>query len=109
MLTEAQIRPVLGDGCVFPVRVMPEAEALAFRRELEAFEATTGGPLQGDLRHKSHLLFSKLADLVRNSRIVDAIEDLYGRICCAGRPTFSSRRLTIRRSFHGTRIRPTGA
>src|SRR5205823_12822228 len=57
---------------------MPEADALAFRRELEVFEAKTGGPLRGDLRHKSHLLFSKLADLVRNSHIVDAIEDLYG-------------------------------
>ena len=78
MLTQTQIDQFWRDGCVFPVRVMPEADALAFRRELEAFEAKTGGPLQGDLRHKSHLLFSRLADLVRNSRIVDAIEDLYG-------------------------------
>jgi len=78
MLTQTQIDQFWRDGCVFPVRVMPEADALAFRRELEVFEAKTGGPLQGDLRHKSHLLFSKLADLVRNSHIVDAIEDLYG-------------------------------
>ncbi len=78
MLTEVQIDQFWRDGCVFPVRVMPEADALVFRRELEAFEAKAGGPLQGDLRHKSHLLFSRLADLVRNSRIVDAIEDLYG-------------------------------
>jgi chlorinating enzyme len=78
ILTQAQIDRFWRDGCVFPVRVMPEADALAFRRQLEAFEAKSGGPLQGDLRHKSHLLFSNLADLVRNSRIVDAIEDLYG-------------------------------
>src|SRR5438552_15655569 len=78
MLTQTQIDQFWRDGCVFPVRVMLEADALAFRRDLEAFEAKTGGPLQGDLRHKSHLLFSTLADLVRNSRIVDAIEDLYG-------------------------------
>ena len=40
--------------------------------------AKTGGPLKGDLRHKSHLLFSWLGDLVRHDGIVDAIEDLYG-------------------------------
>jgi non-haem Fe2+, alpha-ketoglutarate-dependent halogenase len=78
ILTQAQIDQFWRDGCVFPVRVMSEADALAFRRELEAFEAKTGGPLQGALRHKSHLLFVKLAELVRNSQIVDAIEDLYG-------------------------------
>jgi ectoine hydroxylase-related dioxygenase (phytanoyl-CoA dioxygenase family) len=38
----------------------------------------SGGPLKGDLRHKSHLLFAWLGDLVRQSKIVDAIEDLYG-------------------------------
>ncbi len=78
ILTQAQIDQFSRDGCVFPVRVMPAAEALEIRRKLEAFEARTGGPLKGALRHKSHLLFTWLADLVRNSRIVDAIEDLYG-------------------------------
>ena len=78
MLTEAQIERFRCDGCVFPVRVMSEAEALAIRSKLEDYERRSGGPLAGDLRHKTHLLFSWLADLVRNSRIVDAIEDLYG-------------------------------
>ena len=78
ILTEAQIERFLRDGCVFPVRVMSEAEALEIRSKLEDYEARSGGPLAGDLRHKTHLLFSWLADLVRNSRIVDAIEDLYG-------------------------------
>jgi ectoine hydroxylase-related dioxygenase (phytanoyl-CoA dioxygenase family) len=78
ILTQAQIDQFSRDGCLFPVRVMPEAQALEIRRKLEAFEAQTGGPLKGALRHKSHLLFTWLADLVRNSQIVDAIEDLYG-------------------------------
>ena len=30
------------------------------------------------LRHKTHLLFTWLADLVRHPRILDAVEDLYG-------------------------------
>jgi hypothetical protein len=78
VLTQSQIDRFWRDGCVFPIRVMPEADALELRRRLEAFEAETGAPLAGDLRHKSHLLFAWLGDLVRNSRIVDAIADLYG-------------------------------
>jgi hypothetical protein len=78
ILTAAQIDQFWRDGCIFPVRVMPEAEALEIRRRLETFESENGGPLKGALRHKSHLLFTWLGDLVRNNRIVDAIEDLYG-------------------------------
>ncbi len=78
ILTEQQIETFWRDGAVFPVRVMPADEAIAIREKLEAFERASGGPLKGDLRHKTHLLFPWLNDLVRNSRIVDAIEDLYG-------------------------------
>jgi hypothetical protein len=78
ILTPSQIDRFHRDGCIFPVRVMPEAEALELRARLEEFEKRSGGPLKGDLRHKSHLLFSWLGDLVRKDTIVDAIEDLYG-------------------------------
>jgi hypothetical protein len=78
ILTQSQIDTFWRDGCVFPIRVMSNAEALEVRRKLEAFEASTGGPLKGDLRHKSHLLFPWLNDVVHNTAIVDAIEDLYG-------------------------------
>lgn len=78
VLTQSQIDRFWRDGCIFPIRVMPEADALELRRRLEAFEAETGAPLGGDLRHKSHLLFAWLGDLVRNGRIVDAIANLYG-------------------------------
>jgi non-heme Fe2+,alpha-ketoglutarate-dependent halogenase len=78
ILTQQQIDQFWKDGCLFPIRVMSEQDALEIRARLEAFEKKTGGPLKGDLRHKSHLLFSWLGDLVRQDRIVDAIEDLYG-------------------------------
>ena len=78
ILSESQIEQFRRDGCVFPIRVMSEAEALAIRSRLEDYETQSGGPLAGDLRHKTHLLFPWLADLVRNLCIVDAIEDLYG-------------------------------
>ncbi|MEO8303297.1 MAG: phytanoyl-CoA dioxygenase family protein [Betaproteobacteria bacterium] len=78
ILTEAQVETYWRDGCLFPIRVMSEADAGRIRDRLEAFEAKSGGPLKGDLRHKSHLIFSWLGDLVRLDRIVDAIEDLHG-------------------------------
>ncbi len=78
LLHAAQIERFRRDGFVFPVRVMSEAAAAECRERLEAFERASGGPLKGELRHKSHLLFSWIADLVRHERILDAVEDLYG-------------------------------
>ena len=78
LLTQEQVDQFHRDGYLSPVRVMSEDEANAIRERIEAFERQSGGPLRGDLRHKSHLLFACLGDLVRHNRIVDAIEDLYG-------------------------------
>jgi hypothetical protein len=77
-LSPAQIERYWEEGCVFPIRVMSEADAAEHRALLEEFERKTGGPLKGDLRHKSHLLFAWLAKLVRHSGILDAVEDLHG-------------------------------
>lgn len=78
ILTQEQIDAFWRDGCVFPIRVMSVDEAAEVRAKLETFERRAGGPLKGDLRHKSHLLFPWLDEVVHNARIVDAIEDLYG-------------------------------
>ena len=78
ILTQQQVEAFWRDGCVFPIRVLSTQAAGEIRARLEAFERSTGAPLKGDLRHKSHLLFTWLNDLVREQNIVDAIEDLYG-------------------------------
>lgn len=78
LLTDAQIAQFRQDGYVSPIRVMSEEAAREVCERLSAFERDNGGPLRGELRHKSHLLFSFLSDIVHNDRIVDAIEDLYG-------------------------------
>jgi non-heme Fe2+,alpha-ketoglutarate-dependent halogenase len=77
-LTPAQIEQYREEGCVFPIRIMSETEAAELRGRLEAFERRTGGPLTGDMRHKSHLLFAWLAELVRRGPILDTVEDLHG-------------------------------
>jgi non-heme Fe2+,alpha-ketoglutarate-dependent halogenase len=78
VLNATQIEKFRRNGFVFPLRVMSETAAAECRERLEAFERTSGGPLKGELRHKSHLLFAWIADLVRHERILDAVEDLYG-------------------------------
>ncbi|MBV9192047.1 MAG: phytanoyl-CoA dioxygenase family protein, partial [Betaproteobacteria bacterium] len=60
------------------IRVMSEGAANAARAALEDYEKRSGGPLRGNFRHKAHLLFPFLSEIVRNERLLDAIEDLYG-------------------------------
>ena len=78
VLTPAQIAQFREQGYVHPIRVMSETQAGELRARLEKFEADSGGPLKGAFRHKTHLLFAWLADLVHNETILDAVEDLYG-------------------------------
>jgi len=78
LLSDARIAQYREEGYLAPIRIMDEAAALALRAELETVEARMGGPLRGDLRHKAHLLFPFLADLVRHPALLDAVEDVLG-------------------------------
>jgi non-heme Fe2+,alpha-ketoglutarate-dependent halogenase len=66
------------DGFYFPLRVLSPEEAAGYRARLEAVEGERGGPLGGELRHKGHLLFTWLDELIRHPRILDAVEDILG-------------------------------
>jgi non-haem Fe2+, alpha-ketoglutarate-dependent halogenase len=77
-LASAAVEQYRRDGFYCPVRVMSPGEALALRGQLEAVEAEHGGRLSGEIRHKPHLLFTWLADLVRHPSILDAVEDVLG-------------------------------
>jgi hypothetical protein len=65
-------------GYHFPVPVLSEAEVATCRRQLEDYERRTGGPIAGALRHKSHLLFPWINELIRHPRVLDAVEDVLG-------------------------------
>lgn len=77
-LTVQQLAHFEEFGFVAPLQVLSAQDAAQLRGCLEEFERSHGGPLQGSLRHKTHLLFPWLSDLVRRDAILDAIEDLYG-------------------------------
>ncbi len=64
-------------GFYAPVPVLSAMEAAQARRALEAHERSHG-KLAGPLRHKSHLLFTWLDELVRHPAILDAVEDVLG-------------------------------
>ena len=77
-LTAPAVAQFRRDGFYFPIRVLSPAEAAGYRTRLETVERAHGGPLGGELRHKSHLLFTWLNELIRHPRIVDVVEDLLG-------------------------------
>ena len=58
--------------------VLTPAEVAHYRGCLEKHEAKTGAPLQGNWRHKAHLLFTWVDELVHHPKIVDAAEDVLG-------------------------------
>jgi hypothetical protein len=78
LLSQAAVDAYQRDGFYSPVRVMSAADARRFRNALEAHEAKTGQPLQGNWRHKMHLLFTWADELVHHPRILDAVEDVIG-------------------------------
>ena len=78
LLSPASVARYHRDGFFFPITVLTAAEAAEYRGRLEAVEAEHGGALTGELRHKPHLLFTWLADLVRRPAILDAVEDVLG-------------------------------
>jgi non-haem Fe2+, alpha-ketoglutarate-dependent halogenase len=87
-LSEAAARHYHEQGYVAPVPALTRAEAADLRRMLQAYEAGAG-VLAGPLRHKSHLLFTWLNELIRHPRILDAVEDIIGPdILCWGSSFF---------------------
>ena len=88
LLTPEAVEQYNREGWYAPVPVLSSAEAAAIRGKLEAFEAEAGG-LKGPLRHKTHLLFTWLDELIRHPRILDAVEDVIGpNILCWGSSFF---------------------
>jgi non-haem Fe2+, alpha-ketoglutarate-dependent halogenase len=77
-LSDSEIAFYPANGYLAPIEILSAAEAAVLRAELEASEQARGGPLRGAFRHKSHLLFPWLNELVRDPRLLDAVEDVLG-------------------------------
>ena len=64
------------DGYYFPIKILDDEQVATSRAQLEKFESDQGQPISGAQRNKSHLLFKWVDDLMRDSKILDAVEDL---------------------------------
>ena len=78
VLKPTEVEAYKTNGYHLPVDVLSQAEVADCRRQLETYEATSGGPISGEMRHKSHLLFPWINDLMRHPRVLDAVEDVLG-------------------------------
>ncbi len=63
---------------MFPLRALPEAEAHGYRKKLEDYEAAHQPIMKTALRNKPHLVFTWINELIRDPRILDAVEDVLG-------------------------------
>ena len=77
-LTAAQVAHYRQHGWVSPVDVMGEDEAGELLRLLEEAEACFPGELNAEHRNNAHLVFSFLAELTLDPRVVDPAESLVG-------------------------------
>jgi non-haem Fe2+, alpha-ketoglutarate-dependent halogenase len=78
VLSQEAITSYARSGYYFPVPVLSATEVARCRSCLERHEARAGQPLQGNFRHKAHLLFTWVDELVHYPKIVDAVEDVLG-------------------------------
>lgn len=77
-LSVAAVEQFRRDGFYFPVPVLDADAAAHYVQALEQYESKAGVPLQGNLRHKIHLLFTWADELVHNATVLDAVEDVVG-------------------------------
>ena len=78
-LTAEQVDTYRRNGFYFPVAAISGSEAAECRAKLESYEAGHESIMGTLLRNKPHLVFTWINELIRDSRIVDAVEDVLRR------------------------------
>lgn len=80
-LTPDHVAAFQKQGYVGPFPALTDEEVDFYRSKLEAFEASQGmtfSEMPGQVRAKSHLLFTWLDSLVRHPRVLDLVQGLIG-------------------------------
>jgi hypothetical protein len=108
VLSESEVAAYRERGYHFPLDALSAGEVADFRRQLEDYEARSGGPIKGEMRHRSHVLFTWINQMVRHPKILDAVEDLLGPNILCWNTSFFIKEARIPDSFPGTRTRPIG-
>lgn len=84
-LSPAEVQTYVASGYLSPLSAISAAEAAAVLSELRASEAIHG-PLARVMTDDTHLMLPCLDRLMRDPRILDAVESLIGAniVCCGG-------------------------
>ena len=91
-LSEAEVDAFERDGFLTPFDLYDEAQAAVLHTKFEALEAAIGDEPQERFRIKAQLPFPWLCDVVREPRLLDAVEDLLGpNILCWGASFFAKK------------------
>ena len=91
-LTDAEVTSFRKDGFLFPYEVYTRADAAALYGKFADLEKTLGEEPQNRFRSKAQLPFPWLCDVVRNPRLLDAVEDVIGpNILCWGSSFFTKK------------------
>lgn len=89
LLAAEQVSAFHRDGFVAPIAVLSREETAAYRRRFEDYERAHEGWYTLSKGQKIHLLQTWVAELVRNARVLDAVEDVLGAdIMCWGTSLF---------------------
>ena len=89
VLSNAQIEQYRGQGFLAPVDLMSEADAGQLYRNFRSLEDNCDEDVSQRFRIKAHLPFPWLCNLIRQPRLLDAIEDIIGpAVLCWGASFF---------------------
>jgi non-heme Fe2+,alpha-ketoglutarate-dependent halogenase len=109
LLSDDDVAGYRDRGYHFPIDALSASEVAEFRRKLEDYEARSGGPIKGEMRHRSHVLFTWINEMVRHPKILDAMEDLLGPNILCWNTSFFIKEAHDPGFVPGIRTRPIGA
>jgi len=78
MLNQIQIEQYHRIGCVYPIKVVSDDVVSEYRARLDSILALNAAGGTRSIPHKPYLQLTWLAELVRDPKILDAVEDLIG-------------------------------
>ncbi len=78
VFTSDEVEKYGTEGWLSPLDVLTQEEVTDCRKRLENWESDRGGALPAHERSSGHILFPWIDSLMRNDKILDAVEDLIG-------------------------------
>lgn len=78
VLSTAQIQNYQRDGYVSPINVFSSDKITNINIQLDQFKTKIGGKIAGRYNQKPHLLSPWINSIVRDTKVLDAVEDILG-------------------------------